>query len=424
MSNIPQQNTQVFRNVFLPGDTNGCGFWRFLQAVYSMYCLPPQAKIENSIELMPPSDPHWWASVNMVMVQRCTTQHQLDFMMFLDAIRKQNGMTIIYNIDDCMHPDEIPLQNKGREHYVKQETQACIKRMLSLSDIVIVTTDRIRQYYISKYSLAPDKVKCVPNLLPRWWIDGKFDPRKKVEDFKAHKKSKLKIGVVSSASHWNLEKMKDADGNVIKDDFDEIADVVKSTCCTFEWHIVGHCPHQVEDEVKRGLVKIDKACPILNYPEYVRRMDLDAIVVPCDPSLEFNKCKANIKWLEGCALGVPVIAEAVDPVYVKHMPEKQLFKDQAQLKSILLDLQTMSDKRFFSIIESQWKFLNSSAEEAGHSLKSWWLEDNLNIWLDICSIPQKMTAAKMQWIEAQKKMMEAKQEVLWQNEDGSCKIVS
>lgn len=92
--------------------------------------------------------------------------------------------------------------------------------MLDLADYVLVTTDRIKDYYIRKYGLSSSKVICLPNLLPRWWIDGKFDPVKKVADFKAHKKTKLKIGVISSASHWNVQKLKDDNGQLVKDDFD------------------------------------------------------------------------------------------------------------------------------------------------------------------------------------------------------------
>lgn len=278
MNNIPHLNTP-FRNCFIPGDTNGCGFWRFLAAVYSMYCLPPDFGVQNSIEINPPGDPNWFRDVNMVMVQRMTTKYQLEYLQFLDAIRKQNGMTIIYNIDDCMHPDEIPLQNKGRSHYANPEIQKNIKAMLDLADYVLVTTDRIRDYYSKKYELPVQKVICLPNLLPRWWIDGKFDPRKKVEDFKKHKRSKLKIGVVSSASHWNVEKLKDDNGELVKDDFDQIADVVKATCKTFEWNIVGYAPYQIEDQVKSGEVKVWPASPILNYPEAVRRLDLDLSLI-------------------------------------------------------------------------------------------------------------------------------------------------
>lgn len=83
----PQLVKQPFRNCFVPGDTNGTGFWRFLAAVYSMYCFPPEAGIQNSIELNPPGDPNWWIGVNMVMVQRMSQPHQLEYLKFLAEIR-------------------------------------------------------------------------------------------------------------------------------------------------------------------------------------------------------------------------------------------------------------------------------------------------------------------------------------------------
>lgn len=291
--------------------------------------------------------------------------------------------------------------------------------MLDLVDYVLVTTDRIREYYSKKYSLPIQKIICIPDLMPRWWMDGKFDPRKKVEDFKKHKKNKLRIGIVSSASHWNIDKLKDENGNLIKDDFDEIADAVKSTCKTFDWNIIGYCPYQVEEEVKRGDIRIHPACPILNYPEAIRRLDLDLIVVPCNPNLEFNKCKANIKFLEGCAIGVPVLAQRIEPTYSQYMSREQMFSSQEELRRKLIDFQTMSDKRFESIIQSQFNFLNRPTVEAGCQLNNWWLEDNLGLWVDICRIPQRMTQAKAQYLE---EMNKQKMRQVWSNEDKSCGI--
>lgn len=284
---------------------------------------------------------------------------------------------------------------------------------------MLVTTDRIREYYSKKYSLPIEKIMCIPDLMPRWWMDGKFDPRKKVEDFKNHKKSKLRIGVISSSSHWNIERLKDSNGNLIKDDFDEIADVVKSTCKTFDWQIVGYAPYQVEEQIRSCDIKIHPPTAILNYPEFIRRLELDAIVVPCKPDLEFNKCKANIKFLEGCAIGVPVFAQLVEPTYSNYMPRNQMFSTEEELRSMLIDLQTMSDKRFENIIQSQYNFLNTPTVEAGCELKNWWLEDNLQYWINVCQIPQRMTPFKMEYIEA---MNKKNMRQVWSNDDGSCGI--
>lgn len=43
----------------------------------------------------------------------------------------------------------------------------------------------------------------MPNLLPRWWIGSFYKPGYKVEQFKKHRKSKIRVGIVSSGSHYN-----------------------------------------------------------------------------------------------------------------------------------------------------------------------------------------------------------------------------
>ena len=101
----------------------------------------------------------------------------------------------------------------------------------------------------------------MPNLLPKWWFGDKYDPDKKIEQFKKYK-AKPRIGIVSSLSHYNIDNvMQDKDGlaarkkklpdgrevwvnehgkevpeadlEKITDDFDDIVDCVKSTAKDF-----------------------------------------------------------------------------------------------------------------------------------------------------------------------------------------------
>lgn len=41
------------------------------------------------------------------------------------------------------------------------------------------------------------------------------------------------------------------------------------------------------------------------------------------------------------------------------------------------------------IIDSQWKWLNSPCHEGDFDLKNFWLEDNLQIWIDLFRLKQK-----------------------------------
>ena len=96
-----------------------------------------------------------------------------------------------------------------------------------------------------------------------------------------------------------------------------------------------------------------------------------------------------------------------------------MFSTEEELRSMLIDLQTMSDKRFENIIQSQYNFLNTSTVEAGCELKNWWLEDNLQYWIDICQIPQRMTTFKMQCLEEMSKRNLKK---VFSNENGDVAI--
>ena len=100
-----------------------------------------------------------------------------------------------------------------------------------------------------------DNIIAVPNLLPHWWFGDRYDPVKKVEQFKKFR-NKPRIGIVSSLSHYNVDnvmedkngfaarKKKKPDGtevwineqnaeipeeelHKITDDFDDIVDCVR-----------------------------------------------------------------------------------------------------------------------------------------------------------------------------------------------------
>lgn len=127
--------------------------------------------------------------------------------------------------------------------------------MLNAADFVTVTTDYIRQFYHKHYGVPLENIIAVPNLLPRWWFGDKYDKDAKVKQFNAFK-TKPRIGIVSSLSHYNVDNvMADKDGlatrrkqkpdgtNVwvneigreiseselhkIEDDFDDIAECVR-----------------------------------------------------------------------------------------------------------------------------------------------------------------------------------------------------
>lgn len=75
--------------------------------------------------------------------------------------------------------------------------------MLNNADFVIVTTKHIKEYYNRKYGVPLENIVAIPNLLPRWWFGDRYDPERSVDAFRKNK-SKPRVGIVSSLSHYNV----------------------------------------------------------------------------------------------------------------------------------------------------------------------------------------------------------------------------
>ena len=73
---------------------------------------------------------------------------------------------------------------------------------------------------------------------------------------------------------------------------------------------MGYLPPKLEELVKSKVIEHHPGTSILNYPEKLRSLDLNVMVAPCIDN-EFNRCKSNIKWLEACALGIPLLASDI-----------------------------------------------------------------------------------------------------------------
>ena len=88
--------------------------------------------------------------------------------------------------------------------------------MLNESDFVLTTTDYIKEAYHREYNVPLDNIVCIPNFLPRWWIGGKVNLPYKLEMFKQNKSKKIRVGVVSSLSHYNIENVRELpDGKAV-----------------------------------------------------------------------------------------------------------------------------------------------------------------------------------------------------------------
>lgn len=176
-----KQAKQIFRNLFYLADVSGTGYWRRILPITIANTLQSATGIYNTYTMDFIPDPRFYMGLNSVTVQRWTgKQHRELFEKFLYPITRKTGTCLVYEIDDAMLGDDIPLYNRGRDAFTDKEVQANIKYMLNASDVVTVTTPYIKGYYNRKYGVPLEKLIAVPNLLSRLWIGDRFDPERKV----------------------------------------------------------------------------------------------------------------------------------------------------------------------------------------------------------------------------------------------------
>ena len=361
-------------------------------------------------------DPNYYKGITSVTVQRWISDYNLEvFTKLLKPVCDANSAFLVYEIDDCMAAKHIQMYNRGREAYESPKIQENIKTMLNGADLLVVTTDYIKKFYHEWYGVPLENIIALPNLLPRWWFGDRYEPEKKVKQFSQFK-ARPRIGIVSSLSHYNVDdvrmtqdglaarKKKLSDGKEvwknergevveestltkINDDMTEILPLIKSTVKDFQWVFFGYCPEELKPFVDKKQIEVHSGTTILSYSSALENMQLQAIVAPITRNV-FNYCKSFIKYMEAAALGVPCYATNCEP-YSRVMPRDQVFDTAEELHNMLLKLKFSTFGWYKNLIESQWKWLNSPTHEGSVDLKNFWLEDNLNIHLDLKRLRQK-----------------------------------
>ena len=73
------------------------------------------------------------------------------------------------------------------------------------------------------------------------------------------------------------------------------------------------------------------------------------------------------------------------------------------LRQMLRRLKSMPVDAYRGLIERQWKWFHTSRREGDFQLKNFWLEENLNVWVDMCRLRQKTLELSVQGVLKQYK---------------------
>ncbi len=376
-----------------PADTSGCYFYRMLAprlAVQS--CITNVTFTETSRFI---GDPEWFNDVNLCHLQRQVNDVQCDYYTkFIVPVSQRTGMWVVYNIDDAVGMDDIPKYNSAWEAYQDPKLMKNVSMMMQQSDFILVTTEYLKNYYVTKFGVDPKKTLVIPNYLPKWWLGQYYDLQRSLNNYDKNKK-KPRIGVIASSTHYDIHNKNDG-----IDDFTHIIPFIKRTMDKYRWVFVGCVPQQLQSPEFKGKFDLVRGENIMNYPDLIGSINCQVIVQPLLNN-EFNRCKSNIKFLEAAALGTPLIAQRLN-IYEPYTD--LLFDDSAELQEQLDNVLSSRDK-FKSIIKKQRKELDN-----GRGGKGWWLENNLEDWAQFYRLTKKCLNIDLNLILEQEKQQETQKE--------------
>ena len=445
---------QEFKNIVYLSDTSGTGIWRRIFQADMMNSLGRDLNLNVTTTMQPILDKNYYQGMTSITCQRWISDQQVNlFCNYFKPLMDGVCGWLIYEIDDNMSDKCIPKFNKGRKAFEGERIQNNIKQMLNAADFVTVTTDYIKKFYHEHYGVKLENIIAVPNLLPKWWFGDKYDPKKKVEQFKKYK-SKPRIGIVSSLSHFNVDDVYEDDeglvcrrrknikneeewvnehGQVvdkskirhIDDDLDDLIDMIRSTVKDFQWVMFGYCHPKLQDLANKKLIEVQSSVMLLDYAFKFNSLQLQAVVAPIQKT-EFNFCKSFIKTMECAALGIPLYATNCLP-YDRVMDKSQLFDTPEELKEKLTYLKFATPSIYENIITKQWKWLNSPHEEGDFKINNFWLEDNIEtVWLKIFKLRQKgLNLSYSNFVtQMESKTAEENSHLLYKSESGKARILA
>ena len=424
-------------NLTILDDTGGTGQYRFLFAANLLWPIIGKDE-EIAVCKRFPYDPNFLATFNTIMIQRWSLKmHREMFNRSILPACKGGMANLIYNIDDCMGIDEdgIPAFNRAHLHYSLPEVQTNIKYFLSTVDFLLVTTNELKQYYIDKYNVDPNNFIILPNMLPRSWAYGYFNPGEKVALFNTRKmEKKIRVGLICSASHFNCHELKwsieghdpvgrtpkenglyesyvthktykENEVEIIPDDIDDIVDVIDRTSDRIEWVCIGFgTTPKFKKLMEEQKIKVVHQVDIAHYMKHISNMQFDAVVAPIK-NTRFNNCKSDIKYLECAAVGALLFTPNCKP-YTEHVPESQRWTSNEDLENKLLSLYDMEDGAYGEAIGTQYQFLNEPMQtEGAQPLRNLWLDDNIDLWRNVLFMPRNGLKIPIKKILASKPKM-------------------
>lgn len=283
------------RAVTYLADYGGCGFYRCMGPNLLLNLHQKAVILESTTMIL---DPRYYSSVDAVKVQRQATPHQKSFIEALKKSFENTKTKLIYEVDDVVFAEDIPLYNRNRDAFTSPEIQNSIKDILSMVDEIVVTSEYFRDYV--KEKTGHKYVTSVPNYLMKWWFDRYYNLGELVKRYEKNKKKPI-VAIFASGTHVDIANRANQ-----QDDYALVVNHIIKTRTEFNWHFYGSYPLTLKPFIDNGEMKFFKWTPLPNFPEAIANSGAQVTFAALQDN-NFNRCKSDIKLLESGALGLPCV---------------------------------------------------------------------------------------------------------------------
>jgi len=345
----PEQGLPRFLNYY--ADYSGCGHWRMIWPEQVMNA-HNKAVVHGTTVMN--VDERYYIQTKGVRIQRQATPHQLEFVKWLRKLADKNNFRLIYEIDDICFSEDIPDYNKYKTAFEDPIIRNSAQEMMTICDEITVTCPFMRDYYKDK--TGNKNVTVIPNFMPKFWLGGHSDLNRTMESYEKHKR-KPRILYAGSGAHFDVENRVK-----FKDDFYHVNDVIRKTVDKYQWVFLGAHPLPIRDLVQSGKVEFHPWRRLYEYGQGLKDLNVNMIVAPLQDNT-FNKAKSDLKYIEACALGLPIACQ--DLITYENAPIKFRTGDDmiAQIENTLQDR-----KRYKALCKRATQYADTR-----------WLEDDKNI---------------------------------------------
>jgi O-antigen biosynthesis protein len=339
------------RAIVYLADYGGCGYYRCMAPTLLLNLYQKAVIVESTAMIL---DPRFYETVETIKFQRQATPPQRDFIRMMRDLANKANKKLIYEIDDVVFAEDIPLYNRNRVAFTPPEIQQCIKDILSMMDEITVTNEYFRDYMIHKS--GNPKVSVIPNYLPKSWFDRYYNLWDLTKRFDKNKKRPI-VAIFASGTHVDVMNRVNQ-----QDDFAPVIRQIAATVKDFDWRFYGSYPLPLKPLIDSGHIKFFQWAQLPDFPEVMAKSGAQITFASLQDN-NFNRCKSNIKLIESGALGMPCIC----PDMVTYKDAFLKYRTGDELIDVLKD--TLKHQSVYA----------QHCEQARKHAEKFWLEDEQNL---------------------------------------------